>query len=31
LAVVVETLRAHGTWDAMLANLPDWDGPVLQP
>jgi hypothetical protein len=24
-------LRAHGTWDAMLANLPDWDGPVLQP
>lgn len=31
LPVVVERLRAHGTWDAMLANLPDWDGPVLQP
>ena len=31
LAVVVEALRAHATWDAMLANLPDWDRPVLQP
>ena len=30
LAVVVEALRAHATWDAMLANLPDWDRPVLQ-
>jgi transglutaminase-like putative cysteine protease len=31
LPVVVEALRAHATWDAMLANLPDWDRPVLQP
>ena len=30
LPVVVEALRAHRTWDGMLAHLPDWDGPVLQ-
>ena len=31
LPVVVEALRAHATWDVMLANLPDRDRPVLQP
>lgn len=29
LPVVVNALRAHSTWDAMLANLPDWDRPAL--
>ncbi len=29
LPVVVNALRAHSTWDAMLANLPDWDRPTL--
>jgi transglutaminase-like putative cysteine protease len=31
LPLVVGALRSHATWDAMLANLPDWDGPVLKP
>lgn len=31
LPVVVEALRAHATWEAMHADLPDWDGPVLEP
>jgi transglutaminase-like putative cysteine protease len=30
LQVVVEALRAHSTWDAMLANLPDWHLPSLE-
>jgi transglutaminase-like putative cysteine protease len=30
LPVVVDALRAHPTWDAMLANLPDWDLPALE-
>jgi transglutaminase-like putative cysteine protease len=30
LVVVVNALRAHPTWDAVLANLPDWDRPVLE-
>jgi len=30
LPVVVDALRAHSTWDAMLANLPDWDKPTLK-
>jgi transglutaminase-like putative cysteine protease len=30
LAAVVDSLRAHSTWDAMLANLPDWDRPTLE-
>jgi transglutaminase-like putative cysteine protease len=30
LPAVVEALRAHATWDEMLANLPDWDEPVLE-
>ena len=30
LPVVVNALRAHPTWDAVLANLPDWDRPVLE-
>ncbi len=29
LPVVVNALRAHATWDEMLANLPDWDRPTL--
>jgi transglutaminase-like putative cysteine protease len=29
LPVVVNALRAHETWDAMLANLPDWHAPDL--
>ncbi len=29
LPVVVSALRAHTTWDAMLANLPDWDRSTL--
>lgn len=29
LPVVVNALRAHSTWDVMLANLPDWDRPAL--
>lgn len=29
LPVVVRALRTHATWDAMLANLPDWDSPTL--
>jgi transglutaminase-like putative cysteine protease len=29
LAVVVDALRAHSRWDAMLANLPDRDRPTL--
>jgi transglutaminase-like putative cysteine protease len=29
LPVVVDALRAHSTWDAMLENLPDWDRPTL--
>jgi transglutaminase-like putative cysteine protease len=29
LPVVVNALRAHKTWDAMLANLPDWPQPNL--
>ena len=31
LPVVVQALRAHATWDVMLANLPDWDRPMLEP
>jgi transglutaminase-like putative cysteine protease len=30
LPVVVNALRAHSAWDAMLANLPDWDCPTLE-
>jgi transglutaminase-like putative cysteine protease len=30
LPVVVDALRSHHTWDAMLANLPDWDRAALQ-
>lgn len=29
LPVVVQALRSQSTWDAMLANLPDWDQPTL--
>ena len=29
LPVVVSALRAHTTWDAMLAHLPDWPAPNL--
>lgn len=29
LPVVVNALRTHTTWDAMLANLPDWPEPNL--
>jgi transglutaminase-like putative cysteine protease len=29
LPIVVAALRAHRTWDEMLRNLPDWDGPTL--
>ena len=29
LPVVVNALRSHSTWDAMLANLPDWPFPSL--
>lgn len=29
LPIVVNALRAHATWDAMLANLPDWPGSNL--
>ncbi|HEY6464954.1 MAG TPA: transglutaminase family protein [Candidatus Acidoferrales bacterium] len=29
LPIVVNALHAHETWDAMLANLPDWDRPCL--
>ena len=29
LPVVVSALHAQKTWDAMLANLPDWDRPRL--
>ena len=29
LPLVMDALRAHSTWDAMLANLPDWDRPTL--
>jgi transglutaminase-like putative cysteine protease len=28
--IVVNALRAHSTWDAMLANLPDWNRPTLE-
>jgi hypothetical protein len=31
LPVVIDTLRLHSTWDAMLANLPDWPFLSLQP
>ena len=31
LPVVIDALRAHRTWDGMLANLPDWEQPSLQP
>jgi transglutaminase-like putative cysteine protease len=31
LPLVVEALRAHSTWDAMLANLPDWEFATLEP
>jgi len=30
LPVVVNALHAHTTWDAMLANLPDWGCPTLE-
>ena len=30
LPVVVVALGAHSTWDAMLANLPDWQRPTLE-
>lgn len=30
LPAVVDALRAHPTWDAMLANLPDWHRPSLE-
>jgi len=30
LPVVVNALHLHSTWDAMLANLPDWDHPSLE-
>jgi transglutaminase-like putative cysteine protease len=31
LPAVVDALHSHSTWDAMLANLPDWDHPSLEP
>jgi transglutaminase-like putative cysteine protease len=31
LPSVVEALHSQHTWDAMLANLPDWDCPTLRP
>jgi transglutaminase-like putative cysteine protease len=31
LPLVAAALRAQTTWDAMLANLPDWDRPTLEP
>jgi transglutaminase-like putative cysteine protease len=30
LLVVIDALRTHPTWDAMLANLPDWNRPALE-
>jgi transglutaminase superfamily protein len=30
LPPVIEALRSQRTWDAMLANLPDWDRPTLE-
>jgi transglutaminase-like putative cysteine protease len=31
LPVVVRALRSHTTWDALLANLPDWRSSTLEP
>jgi transglutaminase-like putative cysteine protease len=30
LRIVVDALHSHSTWDAMLANLPDWPRPSLE-